>query len=541
MKPRENIKVRKIVAAARKAVVPILKPVRPAVKTEARPVSRERHPHLRRVIGAGFGLILLACHAWAQPAVPPPQPASLSEVIAGTDARKFISPKTARDAGLTAPTNGVTAETATNIAAFQAQIATNQLAKANTNLWQPKSDNLTDLAAINGSDEGYLIGGSAANGYHHKLYLGTGLSVTSPGLDYLSLATPLQSFGALANASGVLTNNGSGTFGWYPVASLGGGGGGGSGDGWFWGTNTASGDSYTNKWGVQWDQPGSALRFGADDYILTGNYWHFGVGIANSTETSIWDSNGDFYGRTAYFDSYGSPVSSYALDLDTGAFSGGTVTATNVTIASGGSFSTPVFIVDAFYATNTYGIGAALWTNAANAFNGNAYTNQSLIASRLMMTGTGKQQTSAAASGAVPVDADGSATTGAQLQGLGAMLTNDTRNVYLTGRLQLATYSDVVTNLWSLNTPFDLGKNDFRTQGATTTGITGVANTSTTTVERWGQLTILATGDITFTNPVSMKTSDYLTSRIITNGNSATISCQVVPGRVTNLFIVQTK
>lgn len=197
------------------------------------------------------------------------------------------------------------------------------------------------------------------------------------------LVTTNEALPRIANALGAYTNDGSGNFGWFDLSTISGGGGGG-GDGWFWGTNTAAGTSYTNKWGVQWDQTGHALRFDTDNYIVTDNYWHFSVGIANHTETSKWDDNGDFYGNTAYFTYYGSLASSYSLNLDTGAFSGGSVTATNLSIASGGSFSTPELDVQNLFATNIYPQGLSSSNtflkinstgNLANAWDGNGLTN----------------------------------------------------------------------------------------------------------------------------------------------------------------------
>jgi hypothetical protein len=97
------------------------------------------------------------------------------------------------------------------------------------------------------------------------------------------------------------------------------------------------------------------------------------------------------------------------------------------------------------------------------------------------------------------------------------------------------------TNSWAADTPFGLGTNAFFTSGAATLGITGVVNGPTTT-ERYGQLTILATGNITFTNLATIiRTSDFLSSRTITNGNTAVISVDVIPGQCTNMAIVQFK
>lgn len=61
----------------------------------------------------------------------------------------------------------------------------------------------------------------------------------------------------------------------------------------------------------------------------------------------------------------------------------------------------------------------------------NNITNSVLTGSRLVLSDANKALTSAAASGAVPVDADGSATTIGQLQALAVVASNDTRTVTL--------------------------------------------------------------------------------------------------------------
>jgi len=100
--------------------------------------------------------------------------------------------------------------------------------------------------------------------------------------------------------------------------------------------------------------------------------------------------------------------------------------------------------------------------------------------------------------------------------------------------------ADSVTNQWTINGMIGLGTNYSFTVGATTGGITGVANLPTST-ERFCQITIVATGDITFTNNIQIRTSDFAASRVITNGNTAVIAVTVIPGICTNLAIVQFK
>lgn len=96
------------------------------------------------------------------------------------------------------------------------------------------------------------------------------------------------------------------------------------------------------------------------------------------------------------------------------------------------------------------------------------------------------------------------------------------------------------TNLWVANTVFNLGTNYFISQGAATVGITGIGNTSVANREKYGQLMILATGTVVFTNEANIKFNDGLTSRTITNGQCATIAIDYMPGRRTNGFFVQT-
>jgi hypothetical protein len=99
---------------------------------------------------------------------------------------------------------------------------------------------------------------------------------------------------------------------------------------------------------------------------------------------------------------------------------------------------------------------------------------------------------------------------------------------------------DSSTNTWAINTALPVGTNCFISQGAATIGFTAVANVPTST-ERYGQLTIAATGTITFTNPASVHASDFQSSRTITNGNWCVVALDVIPGQITNMAIVQFK
>ncbi len=106
--------------------------------------------------------------------------------------------------------------------------------------------------------------------------------------------------------------------------------------------------------------------------------------------------------------------------------------------------------------------------------------------------------------------------------------------------------SESATNTWTTNTAFSVCPSQSVTNflclsGANTAcGVTGILNAGTAT-ERWGQLLIVASGNITFTNPAAFHTSDYLTTRVITNANNCFIAFDVWPGVSTNMVIVQTK
>ncbi|MDE2101565.1 MAG: hypothetical protein KGL39_30245 [Patescibacteria group bacterium] len=94
------------------------------------------------------------------------------------------------------------------------------------------------------------------------------------------------------------------------------------------------------------------------------------------------------------------------------------------------------------------------------------------------------------------------------------------------------------TNAW-VGSVFPLGTN---TTVATnnTVGFTGLSGASTTQ-EREGKFIILASANLSVTNPGSWHASDYGTTRTLTNGNTMTILLDVVPGLATNFIFVQAK
>jgi hypothetical protein len=71
--------------------------------------------------------------------------------------------------------------------------------------------------------------------------------------------------------------------------------------------------------------------------------------------------------------------------------------------------------------------------------------------------------------------------------------------------------------------------------------IISLINTPSTGIERCGQLTIRATGDITVTNFTAggVTTSDMVSTRTLTNGNTMVIATDVIPGVSTNIAVVQ--
>ena len=123
----------------------------------------------------------------------------------------------------------------------------------------------------------------------------------------------------------------------------------------------------------------------------------------------------------------------------------------------------------------------------------------------------------------------------------GPTFSNPTFTGLLTGSGQALTNVShaAPTNAWTANTPLILGTtNYYATSGTATIGITGVQNVPVSGTD-YTELTLLSTGTITFTNVAGIKFNDGLTSRTITNGNSAVLAVTVMAGRVTNAAIVQ--
>ncbi len=96
------------------------------------------------------------------------------------------------------------------------------------------------------------------------------------------------------------------------------------------------------------------------------------------------------------------------------------------------------------------------------------------------------------------------------------------------------------TNLWS-GFVFTLDGKQFDIVSATNFGLSAVSYTQGTNYLS-GELTIVPSGgDIIFTNDPSIKASDYVTSRYITNGGTATIAIKCKPDVFTNMTVTHFK
>lgn len=179
----------------------------------------------------------------------------------------------------------------------------------------------------------------------------------------------------------------------------------------------------------------------------------------------------------------------------------------------------------------------------------NAFTNQALLASALIKADANKKVTSISNwIGAFTNDGTGNFG-GAPLLDASALKasqyvkTDASTNLvssmdgYAWTNLNIF---DSPTNLFS-GTAFLLGTNSFI---STTSAVyfVAVTNVPPSGIERWGQLTIVAAADLVVTNPIpGWKTSDMVSSRTVTNGNTAVIAVDVQAGMFTNFVINQFK
>lgn len=100
---------------------------------------------------------------------------------------------------------------------------------------------------------------------------------------------------------------------------------------------------------------------------------------------------------------------------------------------------------------------------------------------------------------------------------------------------------DSLTNGWATNTAIPLGQTNLISLCSANGGggITGIANAGNNNDTRYSRLIIVASGNVTFTNPGSFRTSDFSTNRIITNGNTCKICIEWQKGVTTNMDLRQ--
>lgn len=250
------------------------------------------------------------------------------------------------------------------------------------------------------------------------------------------------------------------------------------------------------------------------------NDWNAnGHGITNLTilsGTGPW-TNGDYYGANVY--------------LTGTAEAAGLTSTTTLTAGSGGTFT-----VDTGGMLSLPGL-----TNTGHLRVDGIATIGTLLATNGL--------TATTASGVQPIFKDSGGVNqftydaGGESFTVNKSLTTSANNDVTVGGILKATIFDSVTNTWAVDTPLPLGETNYVYvgSGTVTFGITGVATQPTTTA-RYGVLTIISGGTLTFTNPATiMKASDFASSRVITNGNSCDITVKVIPGQCTNLSIVQYK
>lgn len=198
--------------------------------------------------------------------------------------------------------------------------------------------------------------------------------------------------------------------------------------------------------------------------------------------------------------------------------------------------------------TNTASIGGQALLSALVLTNG--FTNQALLASTLIKSDANKKVTSISNwIGAFTNDGSGNFG-GAPLLDASALKTSQYVKTDASTNLvsSLDGYGwtnlnvfDSPTNLFS-GTTFLLGTNSFISTSSAVRFVS-VTNVPPIGIERWGQLTIVASGsDIVVTNPVAgWRTSDMVSSRTVTNGNTAVIAMDVQAGMFTNFVILQFK
>jgi hypothetical protein len=116
------------------------------------------------------------------------------------------------------------------------------------------------------------------------------------------------------------------------------------------------------------------------------------------------------------------------------------------------------------------------------------------------------------------------------------IVTNNRSGTLVIGDVQmdsLTVYGLAVgTNAYTINTDITMNNNYDISLGTVTGGIPGIVvdGDPPNTAKQYAELTVLATGDVTFTNHPNIYTSDHLDSRTFTNGTLTTISLIWKPG-----------
>lgn len=202
--------------------------------------------------------------------------------------------------------------------------------------------------------------------------------------------------------------------------------------------------------------------------------------------------------------------------------------------------------------TNYFGANV----NVNGTVNATGYTNSSLTASRIMLTDANKAQSSAAASGAVPIDADGSATTFAQVNALapGYVVTNANANIFnqvaemdLTGTTNYVSGNLRVDGGISYSTNLTAAPNFNKSWSMTNVAAAytmaapiGVSTALLTFQQTLYTITNTSGSAILVTLPAGFKESDWwgtnVTAFYVTNATTAWVTCR--PGE-TNIYIAR--
>lgn len=270
--------------------------------------------------------------------------------------------------------------------------------------------NTTITSAIYGSDANGKVLGAALSGLSWD-----GTTLTASGSAYTNntgaagvvvgqgIGTNLVNAATLIAGSNVtITTNTAGRV--WTIASTGGSGG--SATNTFYVTNSALNATWTNRFGGSWDNSGSSVLF----YIDANNYFSGGIGNVSYLGGGLnLDNNAGYY------------VGDVGLSTAAGDFNlhNGTINALTVTTTVNSASNN----VSGGISAGSITVGsspAKITLDGSSGVGGFASTiyQTNLTASRKILTDASKGFVSAAASGAVPDNADGSASTSAQIGAL---------------------------------------------------------------------------------------------------------------------------